>query len=146
MFRHKDKDNKENKEKELPAQESAGVAKEKKLSTGDSGVEILNSDIKDLLEKNLKWSQIIYEQNRRINRKLLWSAIAGWVRLLLILVSLIFALLFLPPVIKNLWSQYGDLLGVTKSELGQNNGSLNELLKILNFSSEQKDQLKAIVK
>lgn len=56
--------------------------------------------LKDVLEKNLKWSQIIYEQNRRINRKLAWAAVANWLRLLIIAVPIILGLLYLPPIIK----------------------------------------------
>jgi hypothetical protein len=41
--------------------------------------------LRELIEKNLKWSQILYEQNRRINRKLFWTAVARWIQLLVTL-------------------------------------------------------------
>lgn len=41
--------------------------------------------LRELMEKNLKWSQILYEQNRRINRKLFWAAVARWIQLLVAL-------------------------------------------------------------
>ena len=71
--------------------------------------------LKELLEKNLKWSQIIYEQNRKINNKLLWSAIANWLRLLIIVVPFILAIIYLPAIIKNFKDQYMNFLGASQS-------------------------------
>lgn len=34
--------------------------------------------LRELLEKNLKWSQIIYEQNRKIKSALVWKAVVSW--------------------------------------------------------------------
>jgi len=56
--------------------------------------ETSEDNIKELLEKNLKWSQIIYEQNRRLNHKLIWATVAGWLRLLLIVAPLILAFFY----------------------------------------------------
>jgi hypothetical protein len=66
--------------------------------------------VRELLEKNLKWSQILYEQNRRLNRKLLWLAISGWLRLFIILVPILFALLYLPPIIKKYTPAFNQML------------------------------------
>lgn len=63
---------------------------------------------RELVEKNLKWSQIIYEQNRKINRKLSWILFAGWLRFLLIAVPLLLAFWFLPPLIRQLGASYGN--------------------------------------
>ncbi|MBI2444254.1 MAG: hypothetical protein HYV42_03375 [Candidatus Magasanikbacteria bacterium] len=56
--------------------------------------------VHDLLEKNLKWSQIIYEQNRKISRRLTWLAVGSWLRLLILLTPIILGLIFLPPLVR----------------------------------------------
>ncbi len=109
--------------------------------------------IKELVEKNLKWSQIIYEQNRKINNKLLWSAIADWFRILLIVVSLILAFWFLPSIFRQFTSTYGNLIGglsgTNKSSTGQLSipiNSIEQIIKTLPLSPAQQEQLKAIIK
>ncbi len=101
--------------------------------------------LKELIEKNLKWSQIIYEQNRKINNKLLWSAAANWLRLLVIVVPIILAFIFLPPLLKNVWSQYGDLLGKAPAT-GAKQDSLENLLKLFNLNPAQQEQIKTLLK
>lgn len=65
-------------------------------------------NLPELMEKNLKWSQIIYEQNRKINRQLSWILFIGWLRFLLIAVPLVLAFWFLPPLIRQWGSVYGN--------------------------------------
>ena len=101
--------------------------------------------LKELIEKNLKWSQIIYEQNRKINNKLLWSAVANWLRLLVIVVPIILAFIFLPPLLKKAWSQYGDLLGNAPAT-GAKQNSFENVLKLFNLDPAQQEQLKTLLK
>lgn len=106
-----------------------------------------NEVIKELLEKNLKWSQIIYEQNRKINSKLMWSAIASWIRILLIVVPIILLTYFLPPFIKNLQNTYGGLLGgKTTTTVAPSANSIDQLLKILPLDPAKQEQIKALLK
>ncbi len=105
-----------------------------------------NAIIKELLEKNLKWSQIIYEQNRKINNKLMWSAIASWFRILLIVVPLILAIWFLPPLIQGLQNTYGSLFGGKSSSTTPNSSSIDQLLKILPLDPAKQEQLKMLLK
>lgn len=66
--------------------------------------------LRELLEKNLKWSQIIYEQNRKINSKLFWTAFASWVRLAILVGAFALAAWYLPPLIGNMMQRYNELL------------------------------------
>jgi len=100
--------------------------------------------IKALLEKNLKWSQIIYEQNRKINSKLMWTAIASWLRTLLIVVPIILALWFLPSLFKSLQNTYGSLLGGQTTPIQSN--SIDQLLKVLPLDPAKQEQLKVLLK
>ena len=105
------------------------------------------TSLKELMEKNLKWSQIIYEQNRKINNKLLWTAIAGWLKVLLILVPLVLAVLFLGPLLKNVIAQYNDLLGKdSTSSSGTNQNSMDNFLKLFNLDPAKQEQLKTLLK
>lgn len=101
--------------------------------------------VKELLEKNLKWSQIIYEQNRKINNKLLWTAIGSWFKFFLILIPLVLAGILFAPMAKTLSSVYSDLLsgGVPNTKSVD---SLNQIMKLLPINSAQQEQLKAILK
>lgn len=67
--------------------------------------------LKDLVEKNIKWSQVIYEQNKGIKRRLTWMVVGGYLRLLIVVVPLVLAAIYLPPLIKDMLGQYGDLMG-----------------------------------
>jgi hypothetical protein len=103
--------------------------------------------LRELLEKNLKWSQIIYEQNRRINSKLFWYDFLSWIRVLLIAIPLILAVIYLPPFIERAWGQYRELLGqVNDISQSGSSGSLEKLLQLLPFDPAKQEQLKSILK
>ena len=102
--------------------------------------------INELLTNNLKWSQIIYEQNRKINSKLLWITIAGWVKIVIIVVPIVLAIIFLAPMAKNLSSVYSDLLLNGSPTLKTTSDSWEQLLKLVPMNSAQQEQLKAILK
>jgi len=132
--KNEEKEKKKDKTKEKPIKEEHEVEKVK----GKEEIQPKKVDsIQELLEKNLKWSQIIYEQNRKINRKLTWAAIAGWLRLILILAPLVLALLYLPPILKDVWNNYSDVLGLVESSGVDkaDSSKLNELIKLFNLSS-----------
>jgi|GEM_PF-979023 len=150
MFKHKEKVVDKPKT-ELPEKEGAN-----KLQTNvPSTAKIDNKDVspealRELLEKNLKWSQIIYEQNRKINRKLFWYDLAGWLRLFLILAPIILAIIFLPPIVKDLWQKYGGLVSGTSGIVGVGSNtspsSIDQILKLLPMNSAQQEQLKQLLK
>ena len=151
MFRHKKKISKsEEKEQKIEEDKDNDEAIEDKEIEAEEIVVEKKDDMRDLLEKNLKWSQIIYEQNRKINHKLAWAAIAGWLRLLLILVPLVLAIIYLPAVAKKMWDQYSALDSLVQTETTsssvKNTSGLETLMKILNLSPEQQSQVKNLAK
>lgn len=100
--------------------------------------------LRELLEKNLKWSQIIYEQNRKINNKLLWSAAANWFRFLVIIIPLVLAVWYLPAIFKELRDKYGLFLNAAAK--GQvSSTSVNSLLDVLPINAVEREQLKAML-
>ncbi len=143
MFRHKEitADNKSSSSQE----EVGGVAEggvNKIIATETVKAE---PSLKELIEKNLKWSQIIYEQNRKINNKLLWAAIFGWFKIILIVVPLILAYIYLQPMLSGVLKQYGSLLGVDQPA-GAKPASIESLLNMLNLDPAKQEQLKALLK
>ncbi|TAN33480.1 hypothetical protein EPN28_01550 [Patescibacteria group bacterium] len=149
MFKHKYNDEpqagdeKRNEEKKEGAENAAPAPRP--AEPAHDGPEAL----RELVEKNLKWSQIIYEQNRRINRKLFWSAFLGWFKFLIIVGSLILGAWYLQPYLKGLLNQYGQLMGIIGGgQSGQEApaSSVEEMMKILNLNPEQQERAKGLLK
>lgn len=147
MFRHKENHtNETNQERVVSPKETSPV-----VSGKDSFQPPENeTSLKELVEKNLKWSQIIYEQNRKLNSKLFWLAFSGWLKIFIILIPLIIAGIFLPPLFKGVWSQYGDLLGISSNSSSQQQpkpiNSLDGIIKMLNLDPAKQEQLKTLLK
>lgn len=132
-------------DKELEAPESQDtVASEQTMTSGLVKKDDTTATIKELLEKNLKWSQIIYEQNRKINHKLLWSTVANWLRLFIILVPFILAIIFLPSFIRNFKDRYFRWLEAT-SQTGSAS-SVESLINLLPLNAAERDRVKAMLK
>jgi len=159
MFRHKKKTTQDKKvtksnttvdDVKKPKEEVEETTKELKADINEGKMATNSTDTtKELLEKNLKWSQIIYEQNRKINRKLVWAAVAGWLRLLIILVPLALALLYMPPILKQVWGQYASLnsvLDTNSTSTVKSSNTLNSLMKILNLTPKQQEQVNNLTK
>lgn len=152
MFRHKEGEN--NKEEIEKKEEKTEPAEEKEERSAQHAPQkgTGDFDIKELLEKNLKWSQIIYEQNRKLNRKLVWAAVASWFRLFVILVPLLLALWFLPPFIRQLTETYSGLFNLVPTAntpaniANQSAESVESLLKVLPITDAQKAQLRGMMK
>lgn len=71
---------------EQPTSSTPKPTLEQKMMPGAQPVKDVSPlALRELIEKNLKWSQILYEQNRRINRKLLWMLVARWLQILIVL-------------------------------------------------------------
>jgi len=154
MFRHKDKGASPTTE---PVENSADTKDVKKtidtpapmiLSNDKKIKEFSLSEVGDLLQKNLKWSQIIYEQNRRLNSKFFWMALASWLRIFLIVAVLAVGLWFLPPLLGNIIGQYQAVLGEIAGSGGKTSStdSAQKLLQMLPINSAQQEQIKALLK
>lgn len=74
-----------------------------------------NDELAVLIKKNIQWSQVLYQQNKKIEQKLLLMTISGYIRLAIILVPIIIGAIYLPPLLKDLFSQYDSLLQATTS-------------------------------
>src|SRR3989344_3083338 len=63
--------------------------------------------VQSLIEKNIKWCQVIYEQNRKIKRRLTMMVVGNYLRLFLIIAPIVLAIIYLPPLIEKLLSTVG---------------------------------------
>ncbi len=68
-------------------------------------------NLKELVEKSIKWTQVVYEQNQKIKHRITMMVIGSYLRLLLIVVPIIFAVIYLPPLLRPMFEQYSALLG-----------------------------------
>jgi hypothetical protein len=84
-------------------------------------------NLKELIEKNIKWSQVIYEQNRKIKHRLTLMVIGDYLKLLIIVVPIILALIYLPPLLKGALNQYSSLLGIGGGGVNQVNDILSQV-------------------
>ncbi|MBU0597206.1 hypothetical protein KJ641_04355 [Patescibacteria group bacterium] len=102
------------KNKKVEKSEEDNLTTEKtKESTTSSEVDVSknsNDSLKELIEKNIKWSQVIYNQNKEIKHRLTLMTVATWVRILLFVIPIVLAIIFLPPLLDSVLGQYGDLL------------------------------------
>jgi hypothetical protein len=85
----------------------------------------------------------VYDQNRKIKRRLTIMIIGGYLRVLIIVLPIILAIIYLPPILKPLFQQYNDILGGLGGVKSGTTGQL-QFDKVLNNVSPS--QLQEIMK
>jgi hypothetical protein len=70
-----------------------------------------NDELKNLLEQNLKKNEEILKISKDIKKFMKWQQIWSTLRFLLIFVPIILGFIYLPPIIKDLITNYRSLLG-----------------------------------
>ncbi|MBU0649031.1 hypothetical protein KJ969_02940 [Patescibacteria group bacterium] len=69
------------------------------------------SRIERLLEENLEYSKKIYEATSKMRRYINFIRVTNAIKLLLIIIPLVFALIYVPPLLQKLIGAYQDILG-----------------------------------
>ncbi len=95
----------------------------------------MDEEIKKLLEKNLEYSQEIYRQTKYIKNYVFWAQIASVIKILLIVVPIIIGIIYLPPILKDLFSQYQNALGLEAGTTNPIQGLLNSASGDLNLEN-----------
>ncbi|MEK9130226.1 MAG: hypothetical protein AAB526_02420 [Patescibacteria group bacterium] len=89
----------------------------------------LNEQIKKLLEENLEYSKEILKLNKKIYKYIFWKKVFDWIKTIIIVISIVWSIVFLPPMLKNFFDSYQELIrpfiGSQKIE------NINDLQKIL---------------
>jgi hypothetical protein len=81
--------------------------------------------IEKLIEQNLRMTEDIYKMTKKIKGYIAFQKVISFIYLLLIVVPIILGIIYLPPLLGNMFNQYNQLLGAE----GFN---VNDLLKGLN--------------
>lgn len=104
--------------------------------------------LKDLLEKNIRWSQVIYEQNKKILRRIFWSAIFTWVKIVVTIAIIIVAIFYASSWYRTLQKKYPFVFGTAPRQTATSTSStsVDDFLKILPVSDSQREQLKQLIK
>ena len=102
------------------------MSKEKIKPINEEDLEDVEStdDLEALIKKNIQWSQVIYNQNKKIKNRLTLMTIGNYARLAILIIPLIIGIIYLPPLMQELWQAYGQILGV-----GGDIGSLTDLVE-----------------
>lgn len=72
----------------------------------------ISNDIKRLVEENLKLTEEVYKMSKYIKRFVVFSQIASVLKILLFAIPIILGILYLPPLLEQVFSQYQELLGI----------------------------------
>ncbi len=100
----------------------------------------MEEEIKQLLEENLKLTKEIHKMTKHIRRYVLISQIFGIIKIILIIVPIILGIIYLPPLLKDVFKQYQELLNLKSNFNVGTNGTIDpssikidpEILKLLN--------------
>ena len=93
-------------------------------------INFMDEEIKKLLEQNLALTKEIYAMTRKIKSYVTFQKVMSVVYLLLIVVPIILSIIYLPPLLKGVFDQYKDVLGLPadssiQSLLNGASGNLN---------------------
>ena len=147
MFKHKNQPSAPvPQDTSLPAELAKPTVAEKVFASGRPMLRDTTIELRELMEKNLKWSQIIYEQNRRINSKLFWTAFASWFKIIIFAATLAVGIFYLSPFVKQSIQLYNSIVG-KQSALHINEpkpASIDDIIKLLPIDAAQREQIKQL--
>ena len=103
--------------------------------------------INELLTNNLKWSQIIYEQNRKINRKLFWYSFFNYLKFALIIIPLVIGLFYVLPSINSLFQTFDIFSGDSMNQKSstEQNILIENFLEQMPLDQLKKEQIRALL-
>lgn len=87
------------------------------------------SELRDLLEENLKYTKEIWKISKKTKRYLMWAQIAGWIKLALIAVPIILGIIYLPPLIEKWQTEMKGIL----EPISSGGGSLEQMKGVEGF-------------
>lgn len=90
---------------------------------------MIEPSIERRLDEQEKELQAIAKDVHVIKRRLLISAIGSYLRLAILLIPLILAIIYLPPILREFWQRYGDIVGAVGTVTGPVGVSSDALLE-----------------
>lgn len=93
----------------------------------------MDEEIKKILEENLVLTKEIYVMTKKIKSYITFQKVMSLVYLMLIVVPIVLSIIYLPPLLKGLFDQYQDILGIQPGSSDSiqnllNNADINKLL------------------
>lgn len=76
----------------------------------DDKLDFKDNEVKKLLEKNLEMTEEVYRIIKKVNKYLVMQQVFGFLKILVIIVPIILGLIYLPPLLKDVFDQYQQLL------------------------------------
>ncbi|OGY49606.1 MAG: hypothetical protein A2663_02470 [Candidatus Buchananbacteria bacterium RIFCSPHIGHO2_01_FULL_46_12] len=89
-----------------------------------------NSEIKKLLEENLKLTREIHSMAKKIKGQLFWQRLFGGLKVLAVIVLLALSFIYLPPLLNNAIAPYQELLNIKAGGLSAD--SVRQIINQLN--------------
>lgn len=90
------------------------------------------SELRDLLEENLKYTKEIWKISKKTKRYLVWVQIMDWIKVILIAVPIILGIIYLPSFIEKWQAQIKGILEPISSG-GGTFEQLKDIESILDF-------------
>ena len=73
------------------------------------------SNLEELISRNIKLNEEILHKVKYIKRYIIWQQIWGWLKFFLILIPLILAAVYLPPLLKQVTDNYNQVMNLGNS-------------------------------
>ncbi len=92
-----------------------------------------DGEIKELIEKNLKLTEEVHEIAVYIKKYIFWQKIFGFLKLFLIIIPLVISIIYLPPLLGQVFDQYKTILdmGSTVNNMPSLDSLSPDLLKFI---------------
>lgn len=92
----------------------------------------MDEEIKKILEQNLALTKEIYVMTKKIKSYITFQKVMSLVYIMLIVVPIVLSIIYLPPLLKGLFKQYQEILGIQPSNSDSiqnllNNADINKL-------------------
>lgn len=85
------------------------------LNEADSSGQVAKTELRDMMEKNLKMTEEMHAMMKKMDKFIFWSKVSSLLKFVIIILPLILSYFLLSPMLKSAFTQYQDLLGETKN-------------------------------
>jgi hypothetical protein len=85
-----------------------------------------DKEIKALLKENIKLNKEMYEMLEKVKKYMMWQRAFSFLKILIIVIPIILGIIYLPPILSEVFEQYKSILGV-----GTSNVDVNKLLETM---------------
>jgi len=94
--------------------------------TSDNSEEQKNKDsLEELLEKNIKLTEEVRDMTIHIKKFIYWQRIFGFLKLFIILIPIILSIIYLPPLLGQVFEQYQSIIGIQEDFQNASSGFMN---------------------